>query len=122
VRFVGVLTQPELARLYSACDVFVFPSRTDTFGLVLLEALACGTPVAAYPVQGPLDVIGRAPVGVLDEDLQRAALAALKIDRQRCRDFAQAHNWAACTEQFLSLQWPRAPATAPAVAALPAAR
>ncbi len=124
VRFVGVLTQPELARLYSACDVFVFPSRTDTFGLVLLEALACGTPVAAYPVQGPLDVIGRAPVGVLDEDLQRAALAALKIDRQRCRDFAQTHSWAACTEQFLSLQWPapRAPATAPAVAALPAAR
>ena len=124
VRFVGVLSQSELARLYSACDVFVFPSRTDTFGLVLLEALACGTPVAAYPVQGPLDVIGRAPVGVLDEDLQRAALAALKIDRRRCRDFAQAHDWAACTEQFLSLQWPapRASATAPAVAALPAAR
>jgi hypothetical protein len=104
--FVGVLPQPELARLYSTADVFVFPSRTDTFGLVLLEALACGTPVAAYPVQGPLDVVGRADVGALRDDLRLAALAALKIDRQRCRGFALSHSWSAATMQFLSLQRP----------------
>jgi glycosyltransferase involved in cell wall biosynthesis len=121
VRFVGVLSQPELARLYSAADVFVFPSRTDTFGLVLLEALACGTPVAAFPVQGPLDVIGDAPVGVLDEDLQRAALAALRIDRRRCREFALQSSWAACTQQFVALQRPVARAArAIDAAALPA--
>jgi glycosyltransferase involved in cell wall biosynthesis len=104
--FFGVLSQPELARLYSAASAFVFPSRTDTFGLVLLEALACGTPVAAYPVQGPVDVVGDASVGALDDDLQRAALAALRIDRASCRAFALSHSWRACTEQFLSLQQP----------------
>jgi glycosyltransferase involved in cell wall biosynthesis len=110
VQFIGVLAQPELARLYSAASVFVFPSRTDTFGLVLLEALACGTPVAAYPVQGPIDVVGDAPVGVLDEDLQRAALAALRINPLRCRAFALEHSWRACTEQFIALQRPIRPA------------
>ncbi len=110
-RFVGLLSQPELAQLYSAADVFVFPSRTDTFGLVLLEALACGTPVAAFPVQGPVDVIGQAPVGVLDDDLQRAALAALKLDRATCRAFALEHGWRACTQQFLRLQRPVQAAT-----------
>jgi glycosyltransferase involved in cell wall biosynthesis len=117
--FLGVLSQPELARLYSAASAFVFPSRTDTFGLVLLEALACGTPVAAYPVQGPVDVVGsnvvgHSRVGVLDDDLQRAALAALRIDRASCRAFALSHSWRACTEQFLSLQQPArtAPGTA----------
>jgi len=104
--FVGVLPQPELARLYSAADVFVFPSRTDTFGLVMLEALACGTPVAAYPVQGPVDVLGGADVGVLSEDLRMAALAALKIDRRRCREFALTRSWSAATGEFLSLQRP----------------
>lgn len=104
--YLGVLPQPELARLYSSADVFVFPSRSDTFGLVLMEALACGTPVAAYPVPGPIDVIGSAPVGVLHEDLRTAALAALKIDRQRCRDFALARSWAAATAQFVSMQRP----------------
>jgi hypothetical protein len=106
VHFMGVLSQPQLARLYSTADVFVFPSRTDTFGLVLLEALACGTPVAAYPVQGPLDVIGGADVGVLHEDLRMAAAAALKIDRQRCRQFALARSWSAATREFVSLQRP----------------
>ncbi len=110
VQFIGVLSQRELAQLYSAASVFVFPSRTDTFGLVLLEALACGTPVAAYPVQGPIDVIGDAPVGVLDEDLQRAALAALRINPLRCRAFALERSWRACTEQFLALQRPIRPA------------
>jgi glycosyltransferase involved in cell wall biosynthesis len=87
---------------YAGSDVFVFPSKTDTFGLVLLEALACGTPVAAYPVQGPTDVIGNAPVGVLDEDLAKACREALKISRDDARAFALTRSWRACTEQFLS--------------------
>ena len=106
VAFLGVLEQAQLAQLYSAADVFVFPSRTDTFGLVMLEALACGTPVAAYPVQGPQDVLGGSDVAALDEDLQRAALRALRIDRALCRRFALDHNWAAATQQFVDLQVP----------------
>jgi glycosyltransferase involved in cell wall biosynthesis len=101
VHFLGVLTGGALARAYSGADVFVFPSRTDTFGMVLLEALAAGLPVAAYPVPGPLDVIGSAPVGVLDEDLGKAALAALEIPRERCREFALEHSWEASARQFL---------------------
>lgn len=103
VRFLGMLDSRQLARLYSAADVFVFPSRTDTFGLVLLEALACGLPVAAYPVQGPLDVVGKSDVAVLDEDLERAALAALRIDRRRCREFALERSWRNATIQFVAL-------------------
>jgi glycosyltransferase involved in cell wall biosynthesis len=106
VRFVGVLARDDLARLYSAADVFVFASRTDTFGLVMLEALACGTPVAALPVQGPIDVVGGSGVAVLDEDLRKAALLALRIDRARCRAFAETHSWRAATEQFIALQCP----------------
>lgn len=109
VRYVGVLGQDELAQLYNAADVFVFPSRTDTFGLVMLEALACGTPVAAFPVPGPLDVVGGADVAVLDEDLRRAALVALRIDRASCRAFALRNSWQVATEQFVALQ----PTTAP---------
>ncbi|HZD25265.1 MAG TPA: glycosyltransferase, partial [Alphaproteobacteria bacterium] len=86
---------------YAAADVFVFPSRTDTFGLVLLEALASGVPVAAYPVTGPRDVINGHPVGCLDTDLGRAARGALKIDPRACRAFAVKHSWRACTAQFL---------------------
>lgn len=103
VCFVGVLPREELAQLYSSVDVFVFPSRTDTFGLVMLEALACGTPVAAYPVQGPLDVVGGSNVAVLDEDLRKAALAALRIERGACRDYAERFSWRAATEQFIAL-------------------
>jgi glycosyltransferase involved in cell wall biosynthesis len=106
VRFVGVLDPVNLARLYSAADAFVFPSRTDTFGLVMLEALGCGTPVAAFPVQGPIDVVGGSSVAVLDEDLRKAALNALRIDRQSCRAFAQSHSWRAATSQFVALQHP----------------
>ncbi len=106
VRFVGVLPRAELAQLYSSVDAFVFPSRTDTFGLVMLEALACGTPVAAFPVQGPLDVVGGSNVAVLDEDLRRAALAALRIDRSACRAYAERFSWAAATEQFIRLHSP----------------
>jgi glycosyltransferase involved in cell wall biosynthesis len=106
VRFLGVLEPQGLARLYSAADVFVFPSRTDTFGLVMLEALACGTPVAAFPVQGPIDVVGGSSVAVLDEDLRKAALHALRIDRNRCRAHAERYSWRAATAQFLALQQP----------------
>ncbi|MGH6624254.1 MAG: glycosyltransferase family 4 protein [Burkholderiaceae bacterium] len=106
VHFVGVLSQDDLARLYSGADVFVFPSRTDTFGLVMLEALACGVPVAAFPVQGPLDVLGDSNVAVLDEDLRKAALLALRIDRGACRRFAEQHSWQAATNQFIALQVP----------------
>jgi glycosyltransferase involved in cell wall biosynthesis len=99
--FLGEKHRDELAAIYSAADVFVFPSRTDTFGLVMLEALSCGVPVAAYPVPGPLDVIGDAPVGVLDEDLRTAALRALSIDRAACRAFASRMTWDRCARMFL---------------------
>jgi glycosyltransferase involved in cell wall biosynthesis len=102
VRFTGVLGQRELASLYNAADVFVFPSRTDTFGLVLLEALACGCPVAAYPVTGPIDVIGDARAGALDDDLRAAALRALSIPREAARAHAERFSWEACTRQFLA--------------------
>ena len=100
VVFVGPKTGEELARYYASADCFVFPSRTDTFGLVLLEALASGTPVAALPVQGPNDVIGNAPVGVLSEDLQGAAIKALNIPRAACRDYASKFSWEASADQF----------------------
>jgi glycosyltransferase involved in cell wall biosynthesis len=98
--FVGAKFGVDLARHYAASDVFVFPSRTDTFGLVLLEALACGLPVAAYPVTGPNDVVGGSDVAVLDEDLRRAALAALGIPAARCRAYALGYSWRASAEQF----------------------
>jgi glycosyltransferase involved in cell wall biosynthesis len=106
VRFTGVLNQLELASLYNAASVFVFPSRTDTFGLVLLEAMACGCPVAAYPVTGPVDVIGDSPAGVLHEDLRFAALEALKIPRSLPRAHAERFSWEACSRQFLEYLQP----------------
>ncbi|HEX5282392.1 MAG TPA: glycosyltransferase family 1 protein [Micropepsaceae bacterium] len=99
-RFLGQKTGDELATIYASSDVFVFPSRTDTFGLVLLEALASGTPVAAYPVSGPLDVVGTAGIGALAEDLGQAALQAVAIPRHSCRRFAEANSWRASAEQF----------------------
>ncbi|MGD9921652.1 MAG: glycosyltransferase family 4 protein [Pseudorhodoplanes sp.] len=99
--FLGERQRDELAAIYSAADVFVFPSRTDTFGLVMLEALSCGIPVAAYPVPGPLDVIGDAPVGALDDDLRAACLRALGIDRTVCRAFASRMTWDRCARMFL---------------------
>ena len=100
-RFLGAMHGEELACHYAAGDVFVFPSRTDTFGLVLLEALASGVPVAAYPVPGPLDVINGHDVGVLDDDLGKAARAALEIPSQRCRAYALEFTWRRSAEQFL---------------------
>jgi glycosyltransferase involved in cell wall biosynthesis len=101
VHFAGSLTGIALAAHYAAADVFVFPSRTDTFGLVLLEALASGVPVAAFPVPGPLDVVGGSDVAILEEDLREAAIAALSISRERCREYALAYTWAHCATQFL---------------------
>ncbi len=98
--FAGWRENGALARAFAQADVFVFPSRTDTFGLVLLEALACGTPVAAFPVTGPLDVIGAAPVGTLDEDLRAACLRALAVDRSLCRPYASRWSWEACARRF----------------------
>lgn len=101
-RFLGALHGEELARCYASADVFVFPSHTDTFGLVLLEALASGVPVAAYPVPGPLDVLAGSDAGCLDEDLGRAVRSALPIPRARCRAHAQRFSWRASAGQFLA--------------------
>lgn len=101
VVFTGARFGEELARTYASADVFVFPSRTDTFGNVILEALACGVPVAAYPVMGPRDILGEAPVGALDDDLRAACLAALGASREACRAHALRFSWAAAAEQFL---------------------
>ena len=79
----------------------MFPSRTDTFGLVLIEAMACGVPVAAYPVAGPLDVVGERGSGVLDEDLKKAVEGALLIDRNRPREHALGFTWERCAEMFM---------------------
>jgi glycosyltransferase involved in cell wall biosynthesis len=111
VLFTGARTGEALAAHYSAASVFVFPSRTDTFGLVLLEALASGVPVAAYPVPGPLDVIGDAPVGVLSEDLAHAARDALGISPEACRAHALSFSWQACTQQFIDNLSPFDPET-----------
>ena len=99
--FLGARQGVELAEIYAAADVFVFPSKTDTFGLVLLEALASGLPVAAFPVTGPRDVIGTSPVGVLNDDLRAACLDSLEIPRQACVDFAAGHTWQASARVFV---------------------
>ena len=99
--FLGVKTSAELATLFASSDVFVFPSRTDTFGMVLLEAMACGLPVAAYPVPGPLDVVGDSGAGVLDDDLRQAALSALSVPRAAPRAHALTYTWENCARQFL---------------------
>ena len=100
VTYTGYRDNGALVRSYAGADVFVFPSRTDTFGLVLLEALAAGTPVAAYPVTGPKDVVTDARVGALDEDLRAACLRALECDREACRRHAEGWSWEVCASQF----------------------
>jgi glycosyltransferase involved in cell wall biosynthesis len=121
VMFTGPKEDDELASNVAAADVFVFPSRTDTFGLVIIEALACGVPVAAFPVQGPIDIIENGVTGYLDDDLARAARNALKLDSTRCRTEALRYTWAACTRQFLTHLEASRPAAkhGAAVAALP---
>jgi glycosyltransferase involved in cell wall biosynthesis len=101
VRFAGAKVGEELAAHYAAADLFVFPSRTDTFGLVLLEALASGVPIAAYPVPGPLDIVDGTGVGVLDEDLARATRRALEIPGELCRALALQYTWSKSAEQFI---------------------
>jgi glycosyltransferase involved in cell wall biosynthesis len=98
--FLGARSGADLAQVYASANVFVFPSLTDTFGIVLLEALASGLPVAAFPVTGPLDVIGSSGCGVLDADLRRAALAALDISREKCRAYAETFTWRESARQF----------------------
>ncbi|MCQ8897119.1 glycosyltransferase family 1 protein [Limnobacter humi] len=101
VRWFGMQNHAALAEIYRQADVFVFPSKTDTFGLVLLEAMACGCPVAAFPVNGPIDVVGQSGAGVLDDNLRTAALAALHIRRSVPRAHAGTFTWAECARQFL---------------------
>jgi glycosyltransferase involved in cell wall biosynthesis len=114
--FTGYRFGDELAAMLGSADVFVFPSRTDTFGLAMIEALACGVPVAAFPVPGPLDVIEPGVTGVLNEDLGAAIRGALQLNRAVCAQRAKAFTWEAATGQFLEgLE----PIPAPARAALP---
>ncbi|MCU0893925.1 MAG: glycosyltransferase family 1 protein [Rhodospirillales bacterium] len=100
--FLGAKTGEDLAAHYAAADVFVFPSRTDTFGLVLLEALASGVPVAAYPVPGPLDVVGTSGAGCLDENLAAAVTEALAVPAETCRARAEVFSWDNSVRQFLA--------------------
>lgn len=111
VHFLGALSGTSLAQAYCSADVFVFPSRTDTFGLVMIEAMACGVPVAAYPVAGPIDVVGAGglgpagelaqPVGALEEDLGKAIIAALACDRGAAAAHGASYSWERATDQFL---------------------
>ena len=100
VHFLGKMKGQDLVNGYASADVFVFPSKTDTYGLVMLESLACGTPVAAYPVQGPLDVITDPSVGCLNDDLQVAIEKALTLNRDDALRFAQQHTWENCAQVF----------------------
>ncbi|MEX0297733.1 MAG: glycosyltransferase family 4 protein [Kordiimonas sp.] len=112
IHFLGAKFGEELAKIYASADVFVFPSKTDTFGLVMIEALATGTPVAAYPVQGPIDVVGEdgsgpfsnwsTPIAALQEDLNGAIENALICNREACAEFVKFYNWPTVAEQFLS--------------------
>jgi glycosyltransferase involved in cell wall biosynthesis len=100
-KFLGLIENGKLAAHLAAADVFVFPSLTDTFGVVQLEALASGVPIAAFPVTGPKDVVGGHPVGALNEDLRQACLDALKMSRAACREFALQYSWENSARQFI---------------------
>jgi glycosyltransferase involved in cell wall biosynthesis len=100
-KFLGEKTGRDLSAHMAAADVFVFPSLTDTFGVVQLESLACGVPVAAFPVTGPLDVIADHPIGALDKDLREACLRALSMSRETCRAFALERSWENSARQFI---------------------
>ncbi|MEO9786938.1 MAG: glycosyltransferase family 1 protein [Aurantimonas coralicida] len=102
VHFAGSQTGEALSRYYAAADVFVFPSLTDTFGIVLIEALACGVPVAAYPEPGPLDVVGDTKAGCISSDLREACLAALALERADALERSLAYSWEACADIFLT--------------------
>ena len=102
VKFVGCKTGPELAAWYRNASVFVFPSMTDTFGIVVIEALFCGVPVAAYPVTGPLDIVEEGITGSLDHDLKKAIDKALQINRENCTKNAEKYTWRNVAKQFIS--------------------
>jgi glycosyltransferase involved in cell wall biosynthesis len=106
VHFFGPVDTEELSRRYAQSDCFVFPSRTDTFGLVIVEALASGVPVAAYPVPGPLDIVTNRRVGALNDDLRAACLAAVACDPADCRRHAETFTWSECAAQFLATLHP----------------
>ena len=108
-RFLGYKFGRELARHLAGADVFVFPSKTDTFGIVMLEAMACGLPVAALPVTGPIDVVRQGKTGILDQNLGRACQRALALDREDCRQYAELHCWRKSADQFVSHLAPRTP-------------
>jgi 1,2-diacylglycerol 3-alpha-glucosyltransferase/glucuronosyltransferase len=118
-KFLGQLDNGILAAHLAAADVFVFPSLTDTFGIVQLEALASGVPVAAFPVTGPRDVIGNHSVGILDADLRTACMRALWISREACREFALRYSWENSARQFVSHARKVAVAAAESSAAAP---
>jgi len=102
VLFTGRKSGEELAQCYASADVFVFPSRTDTFGIVLLEAMASGLPIAAYPVTGPIDIVQQGLTGVLDDDLGTAARGALSLDRGRVVEAARQYDWDNAARLFLA--------------------
>ncbi|MFB6260407.1 MAG: glycosyltransferase, partial [Thiohalorhabdaceae bacterium] len=102
VVFTGFKTGDDLAAHLASADVFVFPSRTDTLGLVLYEAMACGVPVATYPVQGPRNLITPGVTGSMDEDLGHAAREAVSLDGTACREYALAHSWRTATKEFVA--------------------
>ncbi|HWH81874.1 MAG TPA: glycosyltransferase family 1 protein [Burkholderiaceae bacterium] len=106
VHWRGVVPREALPAIYSAADAFVFPSHSETFGLVMLEAMACGTPVAAFPVPGPLDVVGDSGAGVLDDDLASAARRALAIPRERARAHARRFDWERVCDEFVAFLVP----------------
>ena len=106
VHFVGQKLGKNLVAHVAAADVFVFPSLTDTFGLVLLEAMACGVPVAAFPVTGPIDVVQNGKTGILDTDLRQAVLQAMKLNPDDCIAYARQHSWEQWTKRFVSLLEP----------------
>ena len=109
VQWLGLLPRHELAQLYAAADVFVFPSRSETFGLVMLEAMSCGVPVAAYPVDGPLQVVGDSGAGALRDNLREAWCAALRIQRSQARRRALAFDWKRSADLFVSFLAMQAP-------------
>lgn len=100
--FLGYKFGDELSQLLAGADVFVFPSKTDTFGLVMLEAMACGLPVAAFPVTGPIDVVRHGVTGAMNIRLREACRSALTLDRDKCRTFAESRSWARATSEFVS--------------------
>ena len=112
VRFLGYKFGRDLARHIAGGDVFVFPSRTDTFGIVMLEAMAGGVPVAAFPVTGPIDVVQPGTTGCLDDDLTVACARALELNRWDCRQYAESRSWRRSTQQFIDNLAPRDPCLA----------